>query len=356
MSVDSLGVLEALRAWPEHLAAAHERAANTLSHAAMPNIDDIDNVVFCGMGGSGIVGDVVTTVGSASLPVPSIVLKQYRTPGFVGRRTLVFAVSYSGNTEETLSMAEGALDAGAHLVTISSGGALEELGTARGRVHHLCSDAIPGPRLALGAMVAPALVTLFKMGFMPEAHAGLVIAQERLAQRRDECAPDVEGDRNPARELARKIGRTIPLVYGMGGLGGVAAMRWKQSMNENAKVPAFWNQYPELDHNEICGWGQHGDVTRQVLSLIELRHGFAHARLNDRSAATRALVEEAVVQILEVEAGGEGRLAQLLDLIYLGDWTSTYLALDQDVDPGPIDAISQLKAMLGGARAGELPG
>ena len=85
-------------------------------------------------------------------------------------------------------------------------------------------------------------------------------------------------------------------------------------MNENAKVPAFWNQYPELDHNEICGWGQHGDVTRQVFTLIELRHGFEHQRLRDRSAATRALVEEAVVQILEVEAGGEGRLAQLLDL------------------------------------------
>jgi glucose/mannose-6-phosphate isomerase len=352
MSVDSLGVLDCLRAWPELLTAAHDQAAVTLSHAAMPNIDDIDHVVFCGMGGSGIVGDVVTTVGSASLPVPSVVLKQYRTPGFIGPRTLVFAVSYSGNTEETLSMAEGALDAGAHLVTISSGGALEELGTARGRVHHLCSDAFPGPRLALGAMVAPAVVTLFKMGFMPEAHAGLVYAQERLARRRDECAAEVEGDRNPARELARKIGRTIPLVYGLGGLGGVAALRWKQSMNENGKVPAFWNQYPELDHNEICGWGQHGDVTRQVFTLVELRHGFAHTRLFDRSAATRALVEEAVVQILEVEAGGEGRLAQLLDLVYVGDWTSTYLALDQDVDPGPIDAITQLKTLLGGAPPG----
>jgi glucose/mannose-6-phosphate isomerase len=352
MSVDSLGVVDCLRAWPELLTAAHDQAANTLAHAAMPNIDDIDNVVFCGMGGSGIVGDVVTTVGSGSLPVPSVVLKQYRTPGFVGRRTLVFAVSYSGNTEETLSMAEGALDAGAHLVTISAGGALEELGTSRGRVHHLCSDAIPGPRFGLGAMVAPALVTLFKMGFMPEVHASLVLAQEHLARRRDECVPEVEGDRNPARELARKIGRTIPLVYGMGALGGVAAMRWKQSMNENAKVPAFWNQYPELDHNEICGWGQHGDVTRQVFSLVELQHGFAHARLFDRAAATRALVDEAVVQILEVEAGGEGRLAQLLDLVYLGDWTSTYLALDNDVDPGPIDAIAQLKAILGGTPAG----
>src|SRR5262249_26271588 len=102
----------------------------------------------------------------------------------------------------------------------------------------------------------------------------------------------------------------------------------------------------------VCGWGQHGDVTRQVFSLVELHHGFAHARLFDRAAATRALVEEAVVQILQVEAAGEGRLAQLLDLVYVGDWTSTYLALEHAGDPGPIDAISQLKAMLGGAPAG----
>jgi glucose/mannose-6-phosphate isomerase len=351
MSVDSLGVLETLRCWPEQLTAAHDASAETLAHAALPNIDDIDNVVFCGMGGSGIVGDVVATAGTASIPVPTVVLKQYRMPAFVGPRTLVFAISYSGNTEETLAMAEGALDAHAQLVTISSGGALDALGAARGRVHHLCTDSIPGPRFALGAMVAPALVTLFKMGFMPEAHAGLVRAQERLARRRDECVPEIEGDRNPARELARKIGRTIPLIYGAGGLGAVAAMRWKQSMNENAKVPAFWNQYPELDHNEISGWGQHGDVTRQVFTVLELRHGFEHARLRERSLATRALVEEAVAQILEVEAGGEGRVAQLLDLIYVGDWASTYLALDSDVDPGPIDAITQFKSMLGGQPA-----
>ena len=92
-------------------------------------------------------------------------------------------------------------------------------------------------------------------------------------------------------------------------------MRWKQSVNENAKAPAFWNEYPELDHNEVCGWGQHGDVTRQVFTLVELRHGLEHPRLERRAVATRELIEEALVQVLTVEAEGEGRLAQLLDLI-----------------------------------------
>jgi glucose/mannose-6-phosphate isomerase len=345
VAVDSLGMLDALRGWPEQLAAAHEAAAR-IDAAALPRADDFDNIVVMGMGGSGIVGDVLVSVGTATLPVPIVVLKQYRTPAFVGPRTLAFAVSYSGDTEETVEMARGALAAGATLVVLACGGELGRLADERGALHLPCPTGIVMPRAALGAMVAPLFVTLFRMGLLPEAHAGLVKAQQQLARRRDQCRPEVEGAANPARELARRIGRTIPLIYGAGGLGAVAAMRWKCSVNENAKAPAFWNQYPELDHNEICGWGQHGDVTRQLVTLVELRHGLEHARLAQRSAATRALIEEAVAQVIQVDAEGEGRLAQLLDLIYIGDWTSLYLALDNDIDPGPIDAITQLKDEL----------
>jgi glucose/mannose-6-phosphate isomerase len=345
--IDSMDVLGTLRGMPEQLAAAHEGAARAIGDRRLPGVGDVDNIVFCGMGGSGVVGDVVVTVGTATLPVPIVVIKQYRTPGFVGPRTLVFAVSYSGDTEETVGLALGALDAGAQVVTISSGGALETIGRERGFLHLPVAPGLPGPRFGLGAMVAPALVTLFKMGMLPEAHAGLVKAQVQLARRRDTCAPEVAAPLNPARELARRIGRTIPIIYGLGGLGGAAALRWKQSVNENAKAPAFWNHYPELDHNEVCGFGQHGDVTRQVFTLVELAHGLEHPRLAERARATRALVEECVAQVLTVEAEGEGRLAQLLDLVYLGDWTSVYLALDHDVDPGPIDAITLLKSALG---------
>jgi glucose/mannose-6-phosphate isomerase len=124
-------------------------------------------------------------------------------------------------------------------------------------------------------------------------------------------------------------------------------MRWKGDVNENAKAPAFWNTFPELDHNEICGWGQHGDVTRQVMTLVELRHDFEHLQVARRVEATRAIVEETLAQVLEVRAAGEGRLAQLLDLMYVGDWVSVYLAHDAGVDPGPIEAIARLKEELG---------
>ena len=115
-------------------------------------------------------------------------------------------------------------------------------------------------------------------------------------------------------------------------------------MNTNAKAPAFWNAYPWLDHDEICGWGQHGDVTRQLITVVELRHGHEHAALERRFATTREIIEETVHQVLEVRAAGESRLAQLLDLVHLGTWVSVHLALDAGVDPGPVDAIERLQS------------
>ena len=340
--MDSLGFLDSVLGLPEQLAAAHEAAGEATESHDLPDADSIRNIVVLGMGGSGIAGDVLNAVSSGVLPVPVTVLKQIRTPRFVGPGTLAFAVSYSGGTEETLSMARGASEAGAKLITVSSGGELAGLPAA---LHFPCPPGLM-PRAALGALVAPLFVSLFRIGFMPGAHALLVRAQQQLAVRRDRCRPEVEGAANPARELARKIDRTIPLIYGGGALGAVAAMRWKCDVNENAKAPAFWAAHPELDHNEICGFGQHGDVTRQVFTLVELRHGSEHERLAPRFAFTHGLVEECVAQVLEVQAEGEGRLAQLLDLMYVGDWVSCYLALDNDVDPGPIDAITAMKASL----------
>ena len=346
MATDSLGLLEAVHGLPEQLAAAHEEAAVVLDGADLGTADNITNIVVMGMGGSGIAGDVIAAVGTAGLSAPVVVLKQYRTPAYVGPRTLAFAVSYSGDTEETLEMASGAFDNGARVIGVSAGGRLADLVRERGGVHVPCAGGIPVPRAAIGALVAPLMVALFKLGMAPDARKWLTLAQRQLGNRRKKCAPEVEGAANPAREIARKIGTTIPIIYGGGGLGATAALRWKCDINENAKAPAFWNAYPELDHNEICGWGQHGDVTRQIFTLVELRHGFEHPQLGRRFDATRELIDETVAQVLEVQAEGETRLTQVLDLMYVGDWASCYLAFDHDVDPGPIDAITQLKAAL----------
>lgn len=344
--VDTLGMAEALAGLPEQVEAGRA-AAEAVDPGRLPGPETVDHVVVMGMGGSGIAGDVLAAAAAHELPVPVTVLRRYRVPRFVGPRTLAVAMSYSGTTEETLAMAEGALDAGAPLVAVCTGGPLADLVAARGGVHLACPGGIPMPRAALGALASSVFGLLRRAGLLPRAADDwLMGAAEQLAHRRDRCRADEAGGTNPARELARRIGRTIPLCYGGGALGAVAAQRWKADVNENAKAPAFWNTYPELDHNEICGWGQHGDVTRQVFTVVELRHGFEHPRVARRLEVTRSIIEETLADVLEVRAEGEGRLAQLLDLMYVGDWTSLYLAYDAGVDPGPVDAITHLKEAL----------
>jgi len=341
---DSLNFVAAVEGLPEQLAAAHEAAASA-DFGGLPRAEDVRNIAVLGMGGSGISGDVFGAAFGDELAVPVTTVRGYDAPAFVGPGTLAFAMSYSGSTEETLSASRQAVERGATLVAVSTGGALAEIARSAGGLHLPCP---PGymPRAALGTLIAPLVVTAFKAGLLQSGHAQLVGAQQQLARRRDAVAPSVVGTKNEARELARKIDRTIPIVYGGDELGRVAALRWKLELNENAKAPAYSNAYPELDHNEICAWGQHGDVTRQIFTLVELRHGYEHAQTARRFDITREIIAEALHQVLAVEAQGEGRLAQLLDLVYMAAWVSCYVAEQNDVDPGPIPAIDELKRAL----------
>jgi glucose/mannose-6-phosphate isomerase len=340
---DTLGFVDAVGSLPGQFG----EALATASAVDLGAIDPagITSIAVAGMGGSGISGDVLATAGSQDLTVPVTVLKQYRIPRFVGPGTLFFAMSYSGGTEETLEATAAALSAGAQVVAVSSGGELASLAGKAGAPVIGCP---PGfmPRAALGHLATPLFVVCDRLGLLPGGVAAVEAARAQAARRRDACRPEVEGQANPARDLARRIGRTFPLVWGTGALGAVAAYRWKADVNENAKAPAFSGAFPELDHNEICAFGQHGDVTRQVVTLVELRHDHEHPQLRRRVEATRAIVEETVASVLEVRAQGDGRLAQLVDLMYLGDWVSVYMALDAGVDPGPIDAIARLKDEL----------
>src|SRR5262249_24556121 len=134
------------------------------------------------------------------------------------------------------------------------------------------------PRTAVGGLTVPLFVVMEQIGLLPGARQFVLDAVAQLQPRRDELTrPGAASE-----ILARRVGRTVPLVYGGGPIGAAAAARWKNQVNENAKAPAFANRLPELCHNEAAGWGQHGDVTRQVLTLIQLRHDFEHPQVGRR--------------------------------------------------------------------------
>ena len=340
--IDSQRMFEATAALPDQV---RDAALRSKGFHRLPNASTIDQVVLLGMGGSGMAGDVVAAATAPMLPVPVVVSKSYECPSFVGIRSLVFAISASGNTEETIQAASDAAVAGAHMVIVTGGGKLAELGRGwDAAIVEVPSD-IPQPRAALGAMSIPPLVVLDEMGLFRGAQTWIDDAIDQLNRRRDELAG--AGESSAAAEVARQIGSTFALVHGGGAIGGVAAQRWKTQINENAKAPAFWSVQPELCHNEIAGWGQHGDVTRQLITAVFLRHDGEHPQIGRRFELVGELMREVVAGEVEIEAQGDGDLAQLFDLILFGDYVSLWMAAFAGIDPGPVPALVELKQQLG---------
>ncbi len=337
--LDTLDMFGATAGLPEQVEVA-ARAASELG--GLPEHDDIEHVVVLGMGGSGIAGDVIGAVAAPFMPVPVTVTKGYEPPSFVSESTLCFALSCSGNTEETVEAASTAAAAGARMVVVAAGGELERLARGWQAPFVRVPPEIPMPRAAIGALAVPPLAVLERTGLFPGAGQWVALAVEQLRRRRDELVRDD----NPARQLAQRIAATMPIVYGGNELGAVAALRWKNQVNENAKAPAFWAVVPELTHNEICGWGQHGDVTRQVFTMVLLRHDHEHPQVMRRFDLLRDWVEEVVAGVHDVWAQGDGALAQLFDLMLFGDFTTLYLAEQAGVDPGPVPVLDSIKAAL----------
>lgn len=338
-ALDTQGMFPAAASLPEQVFDAAVRARGL---DGLPDRSRIENVVVLGMGGSGVAGDILAAAAGPFLPVPIVVSKGYELPAFVGETSLVFAVSFSGNTEETVEAASAAAVEGARIVAVTQGGELGRLAGSWGVPLVPVPADIPQPRAGIGALAVPAFIVLEEIGLFPGAQQWVDFAVEQLQERREELL--AEG--SAAERLARTIGRTLPIVYGGGPVGATAAQRWKNQINENAKAPAFWNAQPELCHNEVAGWGQHGDLTRQVFTLVNLRHDYEHPQVMRRFDAVSAMVDEVVASVEEVRAEGEGQLAQLLDLVLFGDLVALHLAAQEGLDPGPVPALDHIKRTL----------
>lgn len=341
--LDSQGMFALAAATPEQVvsAARAARAAATEIEAFEPA-----NVVIAGVGAAALAGDIVASVTSAMAHAPVSVVRSYECPAYVGPGSLVLALSSSGLSEETLQVATDAEAAGAAIVAVTGGGRLASLAQSWGAPVVPATAGITVPRAALAAMAVASLTVLEHLGLYRGGQAWIAAAADQLKRRRDEV--EAAGDTSLPAVVARRIGRTLPVVHGGGLLGAAAARRWKAQVNENAKTPAWWAAQPDLCHDEVCGWGQHGDVTRQVLTLVTLRHEGEHPQVGRRLEAVAEMMREVVADVLTVEAAGEGDLAQLLDLVLVGDYTSLWMAAGAGVDPGPVPALADLDEVLAG--------
>jgi len=290
-----------------------------------------NRAVVCGMGGSALPADLVSLYLAGDFQVS--VNRDYSLPNLLGD-DIVFIVSYSGNTEETLAAYGEARIAGASVVGFSAGGTLEEWCRRDGVPHVRFPKEAPGfqPRNATGYMFSAMLNVLANCGAIKSREAEMSAVGEYLE------GLDLEAK---ARELAGTLEGTVPIVYASERMGPLARM-WKVKLNENCKIMSFWNTFPELNHNEMGGYmsGLKG------YSFIILRDPEDHERVRKRMEMTREEIGKLGGKAIVVDMEGPSLLARVFGSALLGDWISYFLAVGKGTDPAPVRIQEDFKKRL----------
>lgn len=343
---DPADFLGSVERFPAQVAEAWRLGAEATD---LPSGEGVSALAVLGVGGSGISGDAVRGVLGARSRLPVHTLRGSELPAWVGRNTLVFAVSYSGNTEETLHLFDEAHERGARLIALTSGGAIRERAEAAGAALVRLPNSLQ-PRAALGYLTIPILLICERLGLGPEIAGEMTGTIELLERRAAEYGRSSPARDNAAKGLAVSLVGKLPWIYGSEGLSEVAAYRWKCQMNECAKVPCSSSFFPELTHNEVVGWSGPAQLTRAHGALVVLRHDGESSAMARRIDATLRIIRGSFAFTTEIRAEGSSELARFLDLTYLGDFTSTYLAIAGGVDPAPVEPIDRLKRELAVSR------
>ncbi len=335
-TLDSSKMLDTLNEFPEQI----QEVLDSLSLNLLPFKPD--NIVITGMGGSGIVGDVLQSFLANRIGMPIYVNKDYTLPSFVGENTLLFVVSYSGNTEETLNAARIGIKKGAKVVAISSNGELHEMCREKGMVFIKAPEGYH-PRAAIAFMFVPVLKLLSEM-LIYDSDVAILDTLAVLKSLRDEINASVPTEKNPAKQLAKQIHGKISVIYGHS-IYKAVANRWHTQFNENAEVLSWYGAIPEMNHNEIVGWS--GDENAALFLPILLRDDKENESIKKRIELTKELAFQGRTDdVLEVWAQGDTQLARILYLIYMGDFVSIYLAMLYGLDPSPVKVIDRLKERL----------
>jgi glucose/mannose-6-phosphate isomerase len=326
-------MLEDILAIPDHLRDALWRIESARLEPA-----DAAGVMVCGMGGSAIGGDLAAAALGDRLTRPLITVRGYELPSWATPEWAVLCSSYSGDTEETLACFAAAEALGARRIVASTGGPLVESARDAGVPVVGLPGILPAPRTAVAYMLVCATEIAALAGIAPRVHTEIDAAAAFLTERSAEL-------QSRAEEIAERLGASAPVVTGSD-LTFPVARRWKTQINENAKVPAFFSELPEANHNEICGWAGASGLGAG-LSAVLLEDRDQHPRERRRFELTAEAIVAEGAEAIRVETEGETRVARLLWATMLGDLVSVRLAGARGVDPLPVEAIEGFKAALG---------
>jgi glucose/mannose-6-phosphate isomerase len=306
---------------------------------------NVNKVVFAGMGGSAIAGDVVRDWADGICRVPMEAVRGYHLPAYVDEDTLVFLVSYSGNTEETLSCMLDAVEKGCKMVCISSDGAMQRAAKAL-KLPILGLPRMAAARVSFPYLLAPIPYVLAKLNILPldKVEAEMNEATEMVAKLTKEYAIEKPFEKNYAKQAASQIFGTVPVIYSYSQYRSVG-LRFKTQINENCKLPARCDVFPELDHNEIMGW----EASKQILkhyTLILLRGPEEPEEVKTRIEVLKEKFFTRAKGMIEIHAQGQTTLTRMLHLLFTADMISLYLAVLLRRDPVASQTFQILKYQM----------
>ncbi len=299
---------------------------------------NFSSIVFCGLGGSAISGDLLNDFLSTEINLPFNVVRGYYLPAFVNENTLIIISSYSGNTEETISCIEQSLKKNCSIVVITSGGKILDI-AVKNKVPAI--KIIDGfqPRYALGLSFFSVLKLTNVLGFSDDDK--IVKQVIDLWKKRGE---EFSSEKNIAIQAAENLIGFIPVIYSSEFLSSTG-YRFKCQLNENSKIHAFQHILPEMNHNEIIGWETFSEKQFNV-KVIYLNDEDYHPQNKKRFIVLKELIESKKAEIINLHSNEEHRKVRIMDLIFLCDWISFYLAVLRGFDPSEIDFIHEMKKSL----------
>jgi len=304
----------------------------------------VKRILYLGMGGSAIAGNLLYDALFDQCKVPIDVVRGYVAPAYCDKNTLVIVSSYSGNTEETLSSAENAINGKPQFLAVTSGGKLMELAESKKWSLITIPEGFP-PRQALGYLFFPLYHFLGQAELLNNYKKDL----NRFAKFAHEIATRFDqttsGGHVLSKELAKMIKGKIPIIYSSAPFLQTVSRRWQNQMHENSKSMAFCNVLPEMNHNEIVGWEQDTPTLKNFV-VIFLEDEKPHPRIEKRIELTKKIIKQRGSKIVEIYTQGKTTLEKVFSLIILGDWVSYYLALAYKKDPIQIKNIDYLKSEL----------
>lgn len=339
---DKSGMLKLLVTFPQQCLAAFNLAANiSFTH----KYRQFKNIVFSGMGGSSQGLDLIRSYCLYQIDYPVFLIRNYRLPKFVNQESLFFSCSYSGNTEETIAAFKEAWERKAKIIVISSGGRLLDLAKERKIPYLVIPKGYP-PRQALGYAFFIPLKVLEKLGLIPNQSKAVAETFSVLENLKNySLAININLKNNLAKKLAFLLKDRFPVIYGSGDYLDSVVIRWRGQLAENSKTLSSVNFFPEMNHNEIVGWRFPHRLLKDFIVLI-LRDKSEYKMVKKRIELTRQLLEKGRFKIKEIWSCGNSLMARIFSLIYIGDFTSFYLAILNKVDPTVVEPITYLKKRL----------